>query len=122
MLTEMPRTLTENERAPLRQLREATTGVVLDRLPAPVRKSRYPWGEWTDGAPRVVWYPKHFQASVAGMRSTIVTHAQKRDMAVACVMRPEHPHAAAELSLAFQFFPDRAFTDGPPADLFDQSA
>ena len=93
---------------------------MLDRLPAPVRKSRYPWGDWVDGAPRVIWYPKHFQASVAGMRSTIVTHAHKRDIAVACVMHPEHEHAPAELSLAFQFFPGRTFADGPPVDLFDR--
>jgi hypothetical protein len=83
-----------------------------------MRKSRYPWREWTDGSPRVIWYPRHFQASTAGMRSTITTHAQKRDMAVAIVMHPMHPHAPEDVSLAFQFFPDRNYADGPPDDLF----
>lgn len=119
MLTEMPRTVTRNGGAPARQERRASTGVVLDRLPAPVRRSRYPWGEWGDGSPRLIWAPRHFEATPQGMRSTIVTHARAKDMAVACVMYPEHPDAPAEWSLAFQFFPDRPFADGPPSDLFE---
>ena len=95
MITNMPRTSTAAAGQSRRVDNGLSTGVVLDRLPAPVRKSRYQWSEWEDGAPRVIWYPKHFQASVAGMRSTIVTHAQKRDIAVACVAHPEHPHAGA---------------------------
>lgn len=113
----MPRTNSGATGSSRREDHGSSTGVVLARLPAPVRRSRYRWSEWEDGEPRVIWYPKHFQATVTGMRSTIVTHAQKRDIAVACVAHPEHPHAPADVSLAFQFFPGRSFADGPPADL-----
>jgi hypothetical protein len=115
ILTEMPRNSVELSATPHRRGRPPRAGVVLAELPRGMRKSRYPWREWEDGQPRVIWYPEHFRATTAGMRSTLMTHARKADIAIACVSNPEHPHAPAEDSLAFQFFPGRRFADGPPA-------
>lgn len=110
----MPRTSVGDVSSQLRPGRANRTGVVVDRLPAPVRKTRYPWSEWTDGQPRIIWFPQHFQATTSGMRSTIMTHAAAHDIAVAIVMHPRNAHALPELSLAFQFFPGRSYAEGPP--------
>jgi hypothetical protein len=118
-VTEFPRNSNGTTALQRRRGRPPQAGVVLDRLPKPVRKSRYPWRIWEDGAARVIWYPEHFTSTQEGMRSTLVTHARKRDIAVACVLNPEHEAAPAEHSVAFQFFPDRTYRDGPPPGLFD---
>ena len=95
-------------------------GELLDALPRPVRKTRYPWAVWTDGQPRKLKRGRHFAGTVDGMRSTLTTHARSRDMAVAVVMRTAEDAPGDDgRYIAFQFFPDRRFADGPPPALFE---
>lgn len=95
-------------------------GEVLEALPAPVRKTHYPWARWTDGRPWRLRRGRQFAGTVDGMRSTLITHARSRDIAVAIVTRTADEAARDEARyIHFQFFPQRRFADGPPADLFD---
>ena len=95
-------------------------GELLDALPRPVRKTRYPWAVWSDGQARKLKRGRHFAGTVDGMRSTLTTHARSRDIAVAIVTRTADEAACDEARyIHFQFFPQRRFADGPPGDLFD---
>lgn len=94
-------------------------GELLDALPRPTRKTRYPWAIWTDGRPRRIKRGRHFAGTVDGMRSTLTTHARSRDIAVAVVMRTAQDGPGDDgRYIAFQFFPERQFADGPPPGLF----
>jgi hypothetical protein len=56
-----------------------------------------------------------FFTTVRGMRSTVQTRAKALDMAVAMVSeRDLRRPAGPDLSRCIQFFPDRAYRDGPP--------
>lgn len=46
-------------------------GELLEALPRPSRKTRYPWAVWTDGRPRRIKRGRHFAGTVDGMRSTL---------------------------------------------------
>lgn len=95
-------------------------GEILDELPRPARKTRYPWAVWTDGRPRKIKRGRHFAGTVDGMRSTLTTHARSRDIAVAVVMRTAQDAPSDDgRYIAFQFFPQRRFADGPPPELFE---
>jgi hypothetical protein len=89
---------------------------VLDALPASSPRTRYPWEDWTDGRPRRLLPGRDFYTTVRGMRSTVQTRAKALDMAVAMVSErdPRRP-AGPERSLCIQFFPQRAYRDGPPS-------
>lgn len=58
---------------------------------------------------------RDFFTTIRGMRSTVQTRAKALDMAVAMVSeRDARRRAGPELSLCIQFFPERAYRDGPP--------
>lgn len=55
-------------------------GELLDVLPRPARKTRYPWAVWTDGQARKIKRGRHFAGTVEGMRSTLSgSHSDSRD-------------------------------------------
>lgn len=88
---------------------------LLDALPAASTRTRYPWEEWTDGRARRLRPGRDFFTTVRGMRSTVQTRAKALDMAVAMVSeRDARQPAGPERSLCIQFFPERAYRDGPP--------
>lgn len=93
-------------------------GEILDELPPQERKSKYPWPAWTDGRARKIWQGRHFTSSAAGMRTTLVAHGRRRDIAVR-VFGNSSATTEDERGrvLYFQFFPGRRFKDGPPPSL-----
>lgn len=92
---------------------------MVERLPRPARKSRYPWATLTDGQARKLTRGKHFDATVRGMRSTLKAYAQRNDIAVAIVCRSEDDDPSApERHVWVQFFPGRRYREGPPPDLW----
>lgn len=90
---------------------------LLDCLPVASARTRYPWEEWTDGRPRRLRPGRDFFTTVRGMRSTVQTRAKALDIAVAMVSeRDTRRPAGPERSLCIQFFPERAYRDGPPRE------
>lgn len=91
-------------------------GEIVPEMPQKRRRTKYDWDSLADGQARRLERGVHFRSTVEGMRSTLVAHAKRADIAVLIVIPPLFNEArdSPDLHIFVQFFPERRFAQGSP--------